>query len=165
MRRTLGQLTGADPAALRFERHCARCGTAEHGKPALVADAAPRFSLSHAGDRVVLAVCPDRPVGVDVESADRAIDELRRLVLHPDEPPATGLDLLWVWTRKEALLKATGEGLARPMTAVDLGAHDLGVGGQPFTVHDLATDSGYVAAVATLDGPPADPASGPVAPR
>jgi len=78
-------------------------------------------SLSHAGQRVAIAITGAGPVGIDVESADRAPDmpELAGRVAHPDElralskltPGALGEALLAMWVRKEALLKAAGIGL------------------------------------------------------
>ena len=148
-RRVLGEITGVDPRALAFDRRCAHCGNPAHGKPHLVGlAAAPDFSISHAGGRVVLAVVETGLVGVDVESVTHDVDELARLILHPAEPVVTGIDLLRVWVRKEAVLKATGHGIARPMVDVNLG--DLPNG---MDVRDVATDDGYVAATATAPAP------------
>jgi 4'-phosphopantetheinyl transferase len=150
VRLTLGAASGTDPRRLCFERACETCGRVGHGKPRLCAgDGSWHFSLSHSGDLVVVAVSPLGPLGVDVESTSRVIDELQSLVQHPSEPQTSGVELLRVWTRKEAVLKATGEGLARAMSDLDLGAPRLG-----FALYDLACPSGYVGAVATLDGPP-----------
>src|SRR6185503_15339055 len=103
-----------------FDRSCEHCRHPGHGRPRLVADG-PHFSISHSADRVLLALCDTAPVGADVESTGRDIDRLRRLILHPAEAarPA-GPDLLRVWVRKEAVLKATGRGLALAMAGVDL---------------------------------------------
>jgi len=82
-------------------------------------------SLSHAGQRVAIAVAGAGPVGIDVESAGRAAEmpELAGRVAHPDElrelstlaPRVLGEALLSMWVRKEALLKAAGIGLEREM--------------------------------------------------
>jgi phosphopantetheinyl transferase len=53
-----------------------------------------------------------------------------------------------MWTRKEAVLKASGEGLVVPMTSVIVAAPPYGA-----RVRDVPADDGYVAAVAEL--PPA----------
>jgi 4'-phosphopantetheinyl transferase len=144
VRQTLADLTGQRPQDLRFARTCTLCGHASHGKPRLV-DSSWEFSLSHAGDRVLLAVAENRPVGVDVERADAAIDNVAHLVLHPDDPPVTGPDLVRIWVRKEAIAKVTGHGLARPMTSFPASPAPPGL-----TVHDLPDDDGYVAALATV---------------
>ena len=59
-------MVGIDPWRLRFDRRCAHCGEGRHGKPRLL-DAPVEFSIAHASDRVLLAVCEQAPVEVDVE--------------------------------------------------------------------------------------------------
>jgi 4'-phosphopantetheinyl transferase len=86
----------------------------------------------------VCAVCLDHPVGVDTEAVDAALfpTEVQRGVLGPAEiealEPLVGearLERLFtLWTLKEACLKARGEGLAEPPTAVSFA---LGSGGAP----------------------------------
>jgi 4'-phosphopantetheinyl transferase len=129
-RLVLGRVTGTPPEALRFARTCRRCGGHDHGKPALVAeagDAVARFSLSGAGDRVVVAVAGAGPmglagpVGVDVEPVDEAalagVDEValspaeRRALAREPTSRRAAARATW-WVRKEAVLKATGHGLS-----------------------------------------------------
>jgi 4'-phosphopantetheinyl transferase len=150
-RRVLGELLGVDPRELAFDRTCDHCADPRHGKPKLVAGG-PDFSLSHAGDRVVLAVLETERdagagrIGVDVEVVERDIDELAPMILHPSEPVVAGVDLLRVWVRKEAVIKASGHGLVRPMTSFSVtDATDV------LDVRDLVADDGYVAALAVLD--------------
>ena len=117
LRLALGAWLGRDPAALRF-----RYGP--HGKPEL-ADAgptAPRFNLAHSGALVLLALHPERPVGVDVEWRRPDLDwhpiarrtlaaaELAALEALPEDRQADGF--LRAWCRLEARLKASGEGFA-----------------------------------------------------
>ncbi|MDG4825216.1 4'-phosphopantetheinyl transferase superfamily protein [Asanoa sp. WMMD1127] len=163
------------PAArdLRFERTCRHCG-GPHGKPRLIEADAPLLSLSHAGDRVAVAVLRGAQVGVDVESlaARVDIDTVAGSVLSGEEARAlarTAADdrraaFLTYWTRKEAVLKATGDGLRVPMT-------DLTVSGpgQPPRLRDwtgapdhrvdlygLRPGAGYLACLATVDSPPVE---------
>ncbi|MFC5951174.1 4'-phosphopantetheinyl transferase family protein [Pseudonocardia lutea] len=159
----LGARLGADPAAITLDRTC-RCGK-PHGKPRLAAGTAPAFSLTHSGDRVGVALSDDGPVGLDVEEI-RDLSDLARLAEHalsPAErtrPPADARAFLTVWTRKEALLKATGEGLASPMDAITLG---------PTGVVEAWTDGPGAAWVVDLDAGPGHPAAvaglGAVAPQ
>jgi len=115
---------GAAAARLSFDRSC-RCGV-PHGKPVL--PGGPGFSLSHAGDLVGVAVRPDGAVGLDVEQV-RDVADLAALAAHVHSPAERVRDAVpdraaffRTWTRKEALLKATGDGLAAPMTAITLAA-------------------------------------------
>jgi 4'-phosphopantetheinyl transferase len=113
---------GVPAAALAFHAVCRQCGASDHGKPRLgSAGGGLEFSLSHSGARVVLAVARDAAVGVDVErlNARRDFAALMPAVLSAAEqrvvaalpaPEHVGAVLRY-WTRKEALLKATGDGL------------------------------------------------------
>ncbi|MCO1655826.1 4'-phosphopantetheinyl transferase family protein [Pseudonocardia humida] len=157
----LAGAVGAAPAELRFDRSC-RCGE-QHGKPTL--PGGPGFSLTHAGDLVGVAV-HDGPVGLDVEHA-RPLADLAAMAAHvssPDETVADDSAFFTLWTRKEALLKATGEGLSAPMSAITLGPTGVlawtGAAAPtgPVWLRDLRPAAGYPAAVAGL-GP------GPVAVR
>jgi 4'-phosphopantetheinyl transferase len=121
-RRVLAVHAGMPAAELGFATLCRRCGATDHGKPRLVAAGGIEFSLSHSGERVVLALARGVVLGVDVErlKPERDAAALTAAVLSAAEqrvvaalPPARrALALLRYWTRKEALLKATGDGLA-----------------------------------------------------
>jgi 4'-phosphopantetheinyl transferase len=131
-RLVLGRCQGADPSALRF-------AVDRRGRPAL-ADGTPRFSLSHGGVWVVMAVAAV-DIGVDVEPCVEAeiAAELAPRVLSAAERAWAAADparrFTMLWTRKEALLKRSGEGLVDDMAAVealsdraDLRSFDLGDG-------------------------------------
>ncbi|HEU5266184.1 MAG TPA: 4'-phosphopantetheinyl transferase superfamily protein [Jatrophihabitans sp.] len=115
----LSQVTGLDPASVQIAARCRRCG-GPHGKTFVVSAAHLHISLSHAGERVAVALSSLGPVGVDVEQvaasafagfADVALtageraEYLRLPAEHRQRAAAT-----W-WVRKEALLKATGHGM------------------------------------------------------
>jgi len=114
LRRVLGGVIELDPAAVVLAEEAA-------GKLFLPDHPSIHTSLSRSADLVVVAV-GDRPVGVDVEVDRRLVRPERlaqRLIGDPEtrqrwaaspEPERT-LELLRRWTRVEALLKATGEGL------------------------------------------------------
>ena len=121
-RELLARALGCDPRRLSFE-------AGPFGKPRLARGfAGPlEFNTSHAGNWVLHAIA-DIPVGVDVEQADPGIavfDELAwalspqerdDVARHPE--PARSLALASAWARKEAYLKATGEGLSRPPSEI-----------------------------------------------
>jgi 4'-phosphopantetheinyl transferase len=95
----------------------------ENGKPQLVQRFTDlRFNLSHTDGLALIAITRGREVGVDVERVDETITfqhiaehyfEPRELwdlrIAPPDERVTRFFE---VWTRKEAALKATGEGVA-----------------------------------------------------
>ena len=74
-------------------------------------------SVTHSGALVGVALTRTGQVGLDVEVATaRDYRSLFASVLAADEPrPRSLRDFLGYWTRKESVLKATGEGLVRPM--------------------------------------------------
>ncbi|MGD9528881.1 4'-phosphopantetheinyl transferase family protein [Pseudonocardia sp.] len=165
----LAELIDVAPAGVEFDRTC-RCGE-QHGKPVVQAgcplDAVPGFSLTHAGDVVGVAVWRDGPIGLDTEHV-RSMTDLAGMIRHVASPaetphtgPATPDAFFTAWTRKEALLKATGTGLAAPMAAITLeGPRVVAWSGErapaaPMWLRDLRPAPGYTGAVA---------GAGPVAP-
>jgi 4'-phosphopantetheinyl transferase len=169
----LARYTGQRPADVRFDRTCGQCGE-PHGKPVLVGGGL-EHSVAHSGDLVAVAVAR-APVGVDVEqlggrprplSGDGDPEALARLVLSAAEqaalarvPPAgRARAFLVAWTRKEAVTKATGDGLRAAFSDVVVAAD----GGPPrlvswpyprsprsVSLHDLDAAAGYVAALAVI---------------
>ncbi len=126
-RAALGSLAGIPASEVALRTRCPGCG-GPHGKPRPVGAAAGwELSISHSGDLVAVAVTRGHPVGVDVErlvaSDEPGIPMEYELILTPAERagvaalPAErqGAACLALWTRKEAVLKATGEGLNTPM--------------------------------------------------
>ena len=100
-----------------------RVGT--FGKPALMTDPALRFNLAHSGDLVLYAVTHDRELGIDLEEihpvaniqqlADQFFSPLERAELAAF-PEDRKLDAFFSgWIRKEAYLKARGDGLGYPL--------------------------------------------------
>lgn len=163
LRRVLAGNLAVRPDQLRFAP--ARNGKLELTWP----QRSPQFNLSHSGDRVLLIVAADRQVGVDIERrrpefpwaeiADRVLTPLERLQL-AQAPTARRSQLLTqLWTRKEALLKATGVGLAGGMNGLQVGLGpqgDLSLGRVPpgrLVWVDLPVDAGYRAALAYGSSP------------
>jgi len=166
LRVLLGRYLDVDPAGVRFAH-------GPRGKPFLAEGDGLRFNLSHSGGLALLAFARDRELGVDVEQerplpeaediarryfSAREVAQLRRL--RADERAAA---FFRCWTRKEAFIKATGDGLSRPLDAFDvtLGPGDparlLHVRGEPetarrFWLEDLQPVAGFAGALA-VEGP------------
>jgi 4'-phosphopantetheinyl transferase len=121
LREILGACLQLEPAAVAFTY-------GKKGKPALTGSPAPadlEFSVSHSSDLAAYAVTAGAPVGVDVERL-RAVDQMETIaertfsrrecaVLRglPGALRPTGF--FNCWTRKEAYIKALGEGLSYPL--------------------------------------------------
>jgi 4'-phosphopantetheinyl transferase len=169
----LGAATGIRPDRLRVDRTCPGCG-AQHGKPWLPAALDLHLSIAHSGSAVAVAFARGTPVGVDVEEfvqldpADRdalagatlAGQERLALAAEAEEDRARGFTTYW--TRKEAVLKATGDGLASPLEDLVVSPPAAPprvlrwTGHEPWvdrvSLHALGAPEGTVATLAVLGG-------------
>ena len=122
--------------ALECPNHRLAFEEAEHGKPFATVDGRPApvgFNVSHSGRHGLIALAGRGRVGVDVEERrpQRNLNVLVGAVLGPGEraevAAARGrrkLDLfLDLWTMKEALSKAHGEGLSMDVSAFEIPRH------------------------------------------
>jgi 4'-phosphopantetheinyl transferase len=164
LRRALGAFVGRDPASLRFEY-------GPHGKPELLRGNAwgdVRFNLAHSRDLAVVAITHESRIGVDVESTSRVTrmtrvaeryftpSEREQLALLPEDEQR--IAFFRVWTRKEAYLKARGEGISQILRVAEVTIDPgnprlvrLGVPeGEPdrWLLADLAAPEGFIGAVA-----------------
>lgn len=96
--------------------------TAE-GKPFILGRPDIHFSFSHSGN-VALCALSDQPVGADVEVPRKITPSLVSYTMNDREQEQINasadpaLRFLYFWTRKEALLKLTGEGIRNDMKQV-----------------------------------------------
>jgi 4'-phosphopantetheinyl transferase len=167
-------MLGVAPQQVEVDRRCQACGR-PHGKPT-IGEGGPHLSVSHSGDWVTVATCRDAPVGVDVEHMARRTDyqTLVPHVLGPDEAPAAVDEAAFLryWVRKEALVKATGDGLGAGLRQVTVSppgetARLLAYPGRPglrAELRDLAGRPGHPAAVAVLTPGPLEVAEHDAAP-
>ena len=134
------------------------------GKPVLVSSGAGTgiwFNLAHSADIALLAVSREGEVGIDVERLNPDLDlpaiarrcfspgELKRLAA---DPPSLYVENFFTfWTRKEAYVKARGEGLSAPLTEIDVSASPALPGGD-WVVRDIPVPPDYKGAIATCGG-------------
>jgi 4'-phosphopantetheinyl transferase len=173
LRAVLGSYLEQAPAKLQFDY-------GPQGKPVLangLAQAGLHFNLAHSGDLALLAVTRHGPVGIDLEQI-RPLPDAGELVarffsarenamfssLPAAQQPAAFFNL---WTRKEAWLKATGEGIGHLLSQVEvsfLPAQPVQLLRLPasfappnssteqvadnWSLHDLRPAAGFVAALA-----------------
>ncbi|MGH3548698.1 MAG: 4'-phosphopantetheinyl transferase family protein [Pseudonocardiaceae bacterium] len=141
-RSLLAACLGADPRELTFSADST-------GYPSPIADGNDQWfhSLSHSGRYTAVAAAANRRLGVDIERP-RAIhhaDELAAMVL-PSGANRADANILAAWVRWEALTKATGEGLARPLHPLP---DRLTASGRLWRVHSLPHPSAHLAVVLT----------------
>lgn len=93
------------------------------GKPVLADYPHIHFNLSHCKEAVA-CVIGDEPVGVDVERVGRYSESLAHYVLSSEEvskveaTDSPDREFIRLWTKKEALLKLTGEGIRDNLKSV-----------------------------------------------
>lgn len=121
LRTILAGYLRVEPAAIEFRQ-------GPRGKPYL-AGAGPFFNLSHSGKLALIGVATSE-LGLDVEKVRHleSLTEIARKHFSPSEFEA--LDALQgeqrelafyrCWTRKEAYIKALGEGLSMPLDTFDV---------------------------------------------
>ncbi|MEO8416229.1 MAG: 4'-phosphopantetheinyl transferase superfamily protein [Ginsengibacter sp.] len=165
LRLILGSYLGKNPHKLRF-------GYTNKGKPVLAINAdydALSFNLSHSDTYALYAVTKHRNIGIDIEHIrdDVAIGQIAQKFFSQGEIRSleqihkNKLHQLFFqyWTRKEALLKAIGEGISSPMELVDVSQISGAIilpgtlpgdekGTRRWYVQDLFPGHNYAAAIA-----------------
>jgi 4'-phosphopantetheinyl transferase len=162
LRALLGCYLRRHPGSLGF-------GYNPYGKPHLGGDSEIRFSTSHSHGLVLLAFARGRNVGVDIERvrADLGIEGIAACCFSPGEIASlhslrNGLRnraFFACWTRKEALAKAEGRGLALALRRFDvtltpgepamlLDTRGDSLKPTKWTLEELAPHPGYAAALA-----------------
>ena len=128
------------------------------------------FNLSHSGDLALIAVGRDAPIGVDIEQV-RCIEDAdaiaqrffapREVDVYMSIPERNRrVPFFNSWTRKEAVAKATGDGLSLALDRIEVSmlpgepARVLAHGSDPegalgWTLAHVEPASGFVGAVAT----------------
>lgn len=165
LRTLLGNYLGLAPAAVRFVYN-------DYGKPALdpaLAQNQLYFNVSHAGELALYAFARHAQIGIDLELIRGNIEyeQIAQRFFSPQEQsslrtlPATEMasGFFRCWTRKEAYIKARGQGLSIPLDQFTV---SLGPGEAARLLHDqndpqaavhwslynLAPGAGYAAALA-----------------
>ena len=145
LRHLLGERLGMTPESVQFSY-------GKFGKPALAnqpGDSDLRFNVSHSGDLVVYALADGREIGVDVE-AIAAMEDRDDVATHCFSKAEQDAYLALAesertqgffncWTRKEALVKAIGDGMNFPLDAFDVTLAP----GEPAKILSLGSTPGY----------------------
>ncbi len=147
---------GLPCAAVVVDRACEACGR-PHGRPRL-AGTDLHASVSHSGALVLVATTRAGPVGVDVEEV-RPLDHRELLPAVSTAADAAQVrhagDFFVLWTRKEAVVKATGTGLRAALPEVAVGPPDRPPPSfEARHLIDLDLGAGYAGAVCVLASDP-----------
>ena len=162
LRILLGDYTSTSPESVGLQ-------VLPGGKPALTTDDGLHFNLSHSGELALFAFA-DREVGIDVERLS-SNDDMARVATHFFSAheaalfnQLTGSErtgfFFRTWVRKEAYLKAIGDGFAVEPSRLTIDTSPAGsvrienregtqVTDARYLVHDLDDIDNHVAAIAT----------------
>lgn len=130
LRELLGERLGRAPEAIVFAGNAfgkpMLCGT----RPAL------HFNTSHSGNWILHAVDTQAPVGIDVEAVHPELGDIaafepllsapERAFVQALPAPQRARAMATVWVRKEAYVKALGQGLSRPLQHISIGTDARG---------------------------------------
>lgn len=160
LREILSCYTGLPPAQIAF-----RYG--DRGKPYLQENPPVWFNLSHSADLAAVAVSTDFEVGVDIERLrpvrrdlpDRYFSRSEAEALAALEGDDWRAAFFRCWTRKEAFIKALGEGMRQPLDSFSVSFGEA----EPARLTWLEAHADAPANWSLLDTPPAEGFAGAIA--
>lgn len=107
-----------------------------------------RFNTSHSDSLAVFAFSRGLTLGIDIENVQREIDfqaiveshftESEKAAFRVIPPPSRRQAFFEAWTRKEAYLKALGDGLRAPLNSIEI---PLGSIGEPILLKNSGLQS------------------------
>jgi 4'-phosphopantetheinyl transferase len=174
LRMVLASYTAQSPESLSFDHSAQGKPALKNGPPDL------RFNVSHTEGLALLALVREREIGVDAEKirpqpdaqklAKRFFSAREQLFLGKLSGDELQRAFFRCWTRKEAYIKAKGEGLSIPLHAFDVSLEEdepaALVGTRPdpteavrWTLYDLSVGQGYAAALAVANVPTTQPSA------
>jgi 4'-phosphopantetheinyl transferase len=123
LRSLIGKYLDINPAEISFQY-------SKFGKPVISNNDSLQFNISHSQNMALFAFTAKFNIGVDVEFVNPDIEvkdiaanffsanERKNLLALPNEEQAAGF--FNCWTRKEAFIKAVGEGLSFPLDSFEV---------------------------------------------
>ncbi len=143
----------------------------ERGQLYFPDDETMRFSITHARDLVAVALTTRARVGIDIEYTERKLnlegvaerilsaEDFREFEALPEQEKVAAF--FRIWTRKEAYLKATGEGITNALKEISVSMHaeEIGTiadardaaGAKKWRMHALTLPTNYMGCVACDD--------------
>jgi 4'-phosphopantetheinyl transferase len=145
LRNILSRFIPTSPADINFHQY-------GNKKPAV---SGIEFNLSHSNQYIVIAVSPT-PIGIDIEymKADFNFEVLSDMSFglnekaHINEENLPLLNFYAIWTRKEALLKASGEGLVDNLNEIDCLPEIVIRNGYQYQIKSATIEQEYMMSIA-----------------
>lgn len=123
LKRLLSRFSSVDESKIELDYN-------RNGKPFLPGNSDLQFNSSHSGDAFAIAFTIGNETGIDIENLNRIpnIQALERMLFTSAElklfqtlqPNLKQKIFINSWTRKEAVLKASGDGLTRAMNELEV---------------------------------------------
>lgn len=123
--KSLAEKFGYQPADFQIQKD-------ELGKPYALADNERIYlSIAHTPDFILCGISAEKDFGLDLEPVSRRVHEgLKKRIFHTEEQEdVKSLDLIRLWTIKEALVKLQGGGLRTNLNDVKV----MKIGNEQFT--------------------------------
>jgi 4'-phosphopantetheinyl transferase len=145
LRTILSQWVDATPNQVDFITH-------EHKKPTVKG---VEFNISHTGEYIVIAVSPE-VIGIDLEYINQSFDfgSLLDITFIKEEiefignEPIDSAKFYTLWTRKEAVLKASGEGASNNLHLIACLAKTVSRRNTTFSLNSFLIENNYVVSTA-----------------
>ena len=154
LRSILSKYLNEKPEFIKFER-------SPYGKPEIAGGSWIHFNMSHSNGMAAYVIASSCEVGIDLEyMRDIPFMELSEHILSTNEnsylrsvPAEERVNIFFMlWVRKEAYIKAIGEGLYAKLNDIDMffqnETHQLSYGGSNWSIVDITTPDGYKGVVA-----------------
>ena len=110
--------------------------TNQFGKPMIKGAYNLNFNLAHSQDIAVCAIS-DKPLGVDTEHISRVSEKIRDRYFTENEKK---LDFGYIWTRKEAVVKAEGTGITVGLDKFDVSNDTATLNGRTYTLQTFKSE-------------------------
>lgn len=147
LRMILSKMLSITPSAIQFFRN-------ENNRPYCIEGL--EFNISHSGNFIVIAISPQL-VGIDIELINNdfeyesiLIDCFTFLELSQVD---NANDFYKFWTRKESILKATGEGMIGNLHTIDCSKSTVFRDNLNFKLTSHYIDNSYMMSFATIENP------------
>jgi 4'-phosphopantetheinyl transferase len=159
LRKVLASYLGLSPKQLRFNYQA-------HGKPEIHPSqnkSCIQFNVSHSKNGILFAITNGMPVGIDIEYCRKDIDFLpiaknffhedENVLLNQLESAQKELAFFYIWTQKEAILKAQGIGLTQQLSKLHESINLMKQDEMSFQWHikTFMPFRNYYAAIATIE--------------
>jgi len=148
IRKIISQYTGTMPKSVIFNQTANK-------KPS---SKGVEFNISHSGNYIMIAMS-ENPVGIDIEHVEHPVD-VAQLIPYCFDTAEEGFitssidkkeSFFALWTRKEALLKATGEGLIDNLLEINCLENTLTRSGNPYRLCTMRIGADYIFTLATSE--------------